>query len=115
MPFPRLAQTTCYHRSHELMSSQWAMLAWQPWPQSGIDAPRRHRWLRASRSSAGAAAIRFSVHLRRLSPFDPLLFGMLGARAMALVRLGRFEGRRMGAQGVRPPERASAHPGDRRL
>lgn len=27
----------------------------------------------------------------RLSPFDPLLFGMFGARAMALVRLGRFD------------------------
>src|SRR5262249_46968876 len=30
-------------------------------------------------------------HSRRLSPFDPLLFGMLGARAMAHVRLGQFE------------------------
>lgn len=36
------------------------------------------------------AAIRFSDRSRRLSPFDPLLFGMLGARAMALLRLGRF-------------------------
>src|SRR5690606_3179984 len=26
-----------------------------------------------------------------LSPFDPLLFGMLGSRAMAHVRLGQFE------------------------
>ncbi len=38
-----------------------------------------------------AAAIAFSDHSRRLSPFDPLLFGMLGARAMALLRLGRFD------------------------
>ena len=37
------------------------------------------------------AAISSSDHSRRLSPFDPLLFGMLGVRAMALVRLGRFE------------------------
>jgi TolB-like protein len=37
------------------------------------------------------AAIKFSDHSRHLSPFDPLLFGMLGARAMALVRLCRFE------------------------
>jgi DNA-binding SARP family transcriptional activator len=37
------------------------------------------------------AAIKFSDHSRHLSPFDPLLFGMLGARAMALVRLGEFE------------------------
>lgn len=36
------------------------------------------------------AAIAAADHSRRLSPFDPLLFGMLGARAMALVRLGRY-------------------------
>jgi len=28
---------------------------------------------------------------RHLSPFDPMLYGMLATRAMALVRLGRFE------------------------
>ena len=28
---------------------------------------------------------------RRLSPFDPLLFGMFAARALALARLGRFD------------------------
>ncbi len=38
-----------------------------------------------------AAAISYSDYSRHLSPFDPLLFGMLGTRAMALVRLGRFE------------------------
>lgn len=37
------------------------------------------------------AAIRSSDQSRHLSPFDPLLFGMLGARAMAHVRLGQFE------------------------
>ena len=37
------------------------------------------------------AAIASSDHSRHLSPFDPLLFGMLGARAMALVRLGEFD------------------------
>jgi DNA-binding SARP family transcriptional activator/TolB-like protein len=37
------------------------------------------------------AAIRASDYSRRLSPFDPLLFGMLGARAMALVRMGNFD------------------------
>ena len=37
------------------------------------------------------AAIGASDHSRLLSPFDPMLFGMLGARAMALVRLERFE------------------------
>jgi TolB-like protein/tetratricopeptide (TPR) repeat protein len=36
-------------------------------------------------------AVASADNSRRLSPFDPLLFAMLGARAMALVRLGRFE------------------------
>lgn len=44
-----------------------------------------------SQSGDPLAAIVSSDHSRSLSPFDPLLFGMLGARAMALVRLGRFE------------------------
>jgi tetratricopeptide (TPR) repeat protein len=44
-------------------------------------------------STAGdpLAAISSSDHSRDLSPFDPMLFGMLGTRAMALVRLRRFE------------------------
>ncbi len=37
------------------------------------------------------AAIGASDHSRHLSPFDPLLFGMLAVRALALVRLGRIE------------------------
>ena len=44
-----------------------------------------------SQTGDPSAAIAYSDHSRHLSPFDPLLFGMLGARAMALVRLGRFE------------------------
>ncbi|CAH1651579.1 TPR_REGION domain-containing protein [Hyphomicrobiales bacterium] len=36
------------------------------------------------------AAIAASDHSRLLSPHDPLLFGMLGTRAMALVRIGAF-------------------------
>jgi DNA-binding SARP family transcriptional activator len=36
------------------------------------------------------AAIAATDRARSLSPFDPLLFGMLGARAIALVRLDRF-------------------------
>jgi DNA-binding SARP family transcriptional activator len=35
-------------------------------------------------------AIAAADRSRSLSPFDPLLFGMLGARAIALVRLGRY-------------------------
>ena len=37
-----------------------------------------------------AIAIAASDHSRLLSPCDPLLFGMLGARAMALVRMGAY-------------------------
>ena len=44
-----------------------------------------------SQSGDPNAAINSSDHSRQLSPFDPLLFGMLGARAMAHVRLGQFE------------------------
>ncbi len=52
-----------------------------------------HYTLAFVHSQAGdpRAAIAASDHSRSLSPFDPLLFGMLGARAMALVRLGNFE------------------------
>lgn len=51
-----------------------------------------HYTLAFVHSQAGdpGAAIASSDHSRHLSPFDPLLFGMLGARAMALVRLGQF-------------------------
>jgi DNA-binding SARP family transcriptional activator len=44
-----------------------------------------------SQTGDARAAIEASDHSRYLSPFDPLLFAMLGARAMALVRLGRFD------------------------
>lgn len=44
-----------------------------------------------SQSGDPQAAIGSSDHSRHLSPFDPLLFGMLGARAMSHVRLGQFE------------------------
>ncbi|WP_158616830.1 winged helix-turn-helix domain-containing protein [Acidovorax sp. FJL06] len=52
-----------------------------------------HYTLAFVQSQAGdpQAAIAASDHARLLSPFDPLLFGMLGARAIALVRLGRFD------------------------
>ena len=54
------------------------------------------------------AAILSSDHSRDLSPFDPLLFGMLGARAMALVRLGRFE--EAAEWAVKAAVRPNAHP-----
>jgi DNA-binding SARP family transcriptional activator len=44
-----------------------------------------------SQSGDAHAAIRSSDHSRHLSPYDPLLFAMLGARAMALVTLKRFD------------------------
>lgn len=37
------------------------------------------------------AAIQSSDYSRQLSPFDPLLFGIFGARSIALLRLERFE------------------------
>jgi DNA-binding SARP family transcriptional activator len=51
-----------------------------------------HYTLAFVHSQAGdpRAAISSSDYSRNLSPFDPLLFGMLGTRAMALVRLGEF-------------------------
>jgi tetratricopeptide (TPR) repeat protein len=44
-----------------------------------------------SQSGDPNVAIASADHSLRLSPFDPLLFGMLGARAFAHVRLGQFE------------------------
>lgn len=42
-------------------------------------------------SGDAEAAIGSSDYSRHLSPYDPLLFGMLAVRALALVRLGRFD------------------------
>jgi len=44
-----------------------------------------------SQAGDAGAAIAASDLSRQLSPFDPLLFGMMGARAMALNRLGEFD------------------------
>ena len=44
-----------------------------------------------SQSGDPDVAIASADQSLRLSPFDPLLFGMLGARAFAHVRLGQFE------------------------
>jgi DNA-binding SARP family transcriptional activator len=44
-----------------------------------------------SQGGDAKAAVDFSDHSRHLSPFDPMLFAMFGARAMALVRLKRFD------------------------
>jgi len=44
-----------------------------------------------SQSGDPHAAISFSDHSRHLSPFDPLLFAMLGARAISLARLGQYD------------------------
>jgi len=44
-----------------------------------------------SQSGDPNAAISFSDHARQLSPFDPLLFAMLGSRALSLARLGQHE------------------------
>jgi TolB-like protein len=44
-----------------------------------------------SQSGEPLAAIKAADYSRLLSPYDPLLFGILGSRAMAHVRLGQFE------------------------
>ncbi len=69
-----------------------------------------HYTLAFVNSQAGdpQAAISSSDYSRRLSPFDPLLFGMLGTRAMALVRLGRFE--EAADWAVKAASRPNAHP-----
>jgi DNA-binding SARP family transcriptional activator len=68
-----------------------------------------HYTLAFVHSQAGdpQAAIVSSDHSRHLSPFDPLLFGMLGARAMALVRLRRFD--EAADWGVKAAARPNAH------
>ena len=55
-----------------------------------------------------AAAIASSDYSRNLSPFDPLLFGMLGARALALARLGKYE--EAASWAVKAAARPNAHP-----
>jgi DNA-binding SARP family transcriptional activator len=60
-----------------------------------------------SQAGDARAAIAFSDHSRHLSPFDPLLFGMLGTRAMALVRLGAFD--EAAEWGVKAAARPNAH------
>jgi TolB-like protein len=44
-----------------------------------------------SQSGDPQAAISFSDHSRQLSPFDPLLFAMLGSRAISLARLHQYD------------------------
>jgi DNA-binding SARP family transcriptional activator/TolB-like protein len=69
-----------------------------------------HYTLAFVRSQAGDAhaAIRSVDLSRELSPFDPLLFGMLGSRAMAHVRLGEFDA--AGEWGAKAAARPNAHP-----
>lgn len=68
-----------------------------------------HYTLAFVHSQAGdpAVAISESDHSHRLSPFDPMLFGMFGARAMALIRLGRFD--EACEWGIRAAARPNAH------
>jgi TolB-like protein/Tfp pilus assembly protein PilF len=53
------------------------------------------------------SAIESADHSRALSPFDPLLFGMLGTRAIAHVRLGQFE--EAAAWAIKAAARPNAH------
>jgi DNA-binding SARP family transcriptional activator len=69
-----------------------------------------HYMLAFVHSQAGdpLAAIASADHSRHLSPFDPLLFAMLGARAMALARLGRLD--EAAEFAVKAAARPNAHP-----
>jgi DNA-binding SARP family transcriptional activator len=60
-----------------------------------------------SQSGDANAAISFTDHARLLSPFDPLLFAFLGARCMALVRLGRYD--EAAEFGIKAAARPNAH------
>ncbi len=60
-----------------------------------------------SQSGDPGAAILAADHSRALSPFDPLLFGMLASRALALVRLGSFAD--AADWGVKAAARPNAH------
>lgn len=60
-----------------------------------------------SQAGDAEAAVRASDQSRQLSPFDPMLFAMMGARAMALVRLGRFD--EAAEWGMRAASRPNAH------
>jgi tetratricopeptide (TPR) repeat protein len=53
-------------------------------------------------------AIADADHSRQLSPFDPMLFGMLATRAMSLVRLGEFQ--EAAAWAVKAAARPNAFP-----
>lgn len=105
-------------------SAHWAM-GRALWLREGHDASVReleqavelspnfalaHYTLSFVRAQAGDphAAIVASDHARMLSPFDPLLFGMLGARAIAHVRLGEFAEAALWAE--RAAARPNAHP-----
>jgi DNA-binding SARP family transcriptional activator len=60
-----------------------------------------------SQSGDPKAAITFTDHARLLSPFDPLLFAFLGARTMALVRLGQYD--EAANWGIKAAARPNAH------
>jgi tetratricopeptide (TPR) repeat protein len=68
-----------------------------------------HYTLGFVRSQAGdpQAAISSTDYSRHLSPFDPLLFAMLGVRAMSLARIGRFE--EAAEWGLKAASRPNAH------
>jgi DNA-binding SARP family transcriptional activator len=68
-----------------------------------------HYTLAFVRSQVGdpGKAIEAADTSRRLSPFDPMLFGFLGARSMALIRLGRFD--EAADWGARAAARPNAH------
>lgn len=61
-----------------------------------------------AQSGDAQAAIASADFARRLSPHDPLLFGMLMSRALALTRLYRFQ--EASEWAIRAADRPNAHP-----
>lgn len=58
-------------------------------------------------SGDAAAAIRYADRSRALSPYDPMTFAMLGAKALAHARLGQFE--EAAEWGIKATLRPNAH------
>lgn len=64
-------------------------------------------FVRAQTGDPRAAILSSDLSLQ-LSPFDPMLFAIFGTRAVALVRLGRFE--EAAAWAIKAAARPNAHP-----
>ncbi|MCC2655786.1 MAG: transcriptional regulator [Panacagrimonas sp.] len=88
----------------ETLDELWTAIELSP------NLAQAHYALAFVQSQAGdaASAIGAADLARALSPFDPLLFAMYASRAMALMRLGRFD--EAAERASRAVARPDAHP-----